>query len=58
MYSWVPVQKWDRQWTDKELYKKYGLKKEEIEYVESVIRPMDLKGLRKSFSVKVIKASI
>ena len=43
MYSWVPVQPWDRQWTDKELYKKYGLTKEEIDYVESVIRPMDLK---------------
>lgn len=42
-YSWVPVQAWDRQWTDKALYKKYGLTKEEIDYVESVIRPMDLK---------------
>ena len=42
MYSWVPVQAWDRQWTDKALYKKYGLTKEEIEYVEAVIRPMDL----------------
>ena len=41
-YSWVPVQPWDRQWTDKALYKKYGLTKEEIDYVESVIRPMDL----------------
>ncbi|OGS14224.1 MAG: restriction endonuclease [Elusimicrobia bacterium RIFOXYA12_FULL_57_11] len=41
-YSWVPVQAWDRQWTDKALYKKYGLTKEEIDYVESVIRPMDL----------------
>ena len=42
MYSWVPVQAWDRQWTDKALYKKYGLTKEEINYVEAVIRPMDL----------------
>jgi len=42
MYSWVPVQAWDRQWTDKALYKKYGLTKDEIDYVESVIRPMDL----------------
>ena len=40
MYSWVPVQAWDRQWTDKALYKKYGLTKEEIDYVEAVIRPM------------------
>jgi site-specific DNA-methyltransferase (adenine-specific) len=42
MYSWVPVQAWDRQWTDKALYKKYGLTKEEVAYVEAVIRPMDL----------------
>ena len=41
MYSWVPVQPWDRQWTDKALYKKYGLTKEEIDYVETVIRPMN-----------------
>ena len=41
-YSWVPVQAWNRQWTDKALYKKYGLTKEEIDYVEAVIRPMDL----------------
>ena len=40
MYSWVPVQAWDREWTDKALYKKYKLTKEEINYVETVIRPM------------------
>jgi site-specific DNA-methyltransferase (adenine-specific) len=42
MYSWVPVQPWDRQWTDKALNTKYGLTKEEADYIESVIRPMDL----------------
>jgi len=42
MYSWVPVQEWDREWTDKALYKKYKLTKEEINYVETVIRPMDI----------------
>jgi len=41
MYSWVPMQPWDRQWTDKALYKKYGLTKEEVDYIESVIRRMD-----------------
>jgi site-specific DNA-methyltransferase (adenine-specific) len=43
-YSWVPVQTWDQQWTDEDLYKKYGLTKEEIDYIESVIRPMELTG--------------
>ena len=42
MYSWVPQQTWDREWTDKDLYKKYKLTKDEIEFVESMIRPMDL----------------
>jgi len=41
-YSWVPVQAWNRQWSDKALYKKYKLTTEEIDYVEAVIRPMDL----------------
>jgi len=40
MYLWVPVQTWDREWSDSELYKKYKLAKEEIDYIESVIRPM------------------
>lgn len=40
MYSWVPMQTWDREWTDEMLYKKYGLTAKEIAYIESVIRPM------------------
>ena len=40
-YLWVPQQTWDREWTDKELYKKYKLTKDEIEYIESMIRPME-----------------
>jgi len=42
MYSWVPQQTWDREWTDKDLYKKYKLTKDEIEFVETMIRPMEL----------------
>jgi len=44
MYSWVPVQAWDRQWTDKALYKKYRLTTKEIDYIETVIRPMNLRA--------------
>lgn len=40
-YSWVPVQEWDREWTDNMLYEKYKLTKQEIKYIETVIRPMD-----------------
>lgn len=40
MYMWVPVQTWDREWKDSDLYMKYKLTKDEIDYIESVIRPM------------------
>ena len=42
MYSWVPQQTWDRDWCDVELYEKYGLTESEVEYVEAVIRPMEI----------------
>jgi site-specific DNA-methyltransferase (adenine-specific) len=38
----VPKQRWDRIWNDNELYAKYNLTDEEIAFVESVIRPMEL----------------
>ncbi|MFA7494392.1 MAG: hypothetical protein WCZ43_12885 [Proteiniphilum sp.] len=31
-------------WADKKRYRKYGLTKEEIAFIESMIRPMDLGG--------------
>lgn len=40
-YSWVPIQSWDREWTDAELYAKYGLTDEEIAFIESIVRPME-----------------
>lgn len=39
-YSWVPQQTWDRSWTDKKLYKRYGIAIDEIEFINSMIRPM------------------
>lgn len=40
-YSWVPMLTWDRDWTDEALYKRYKLSREEIDYIEAVIRPME-----------------
>lgn len=42
-YSLVPMQDFSKPWTDKELYEKYGLSQDEIDYIESMIRPMDNK---------------
>ena len=39
-YAWVPMQTWDRTWTDDALYEKYGLTSEEQAYVESQVRTM------------------
>jgi site-specific DNA-methyltransferase (adenine-specific) len=42
VYTFVPTQAWDKKWTDKELYAKYGISQSEIEFIEKVVRPMDL----------------
>ena len=41
-YAWVPMQTWDRPWTDLELYDKYGITEDEQTLIESMIRPMKL----------------
>lgn len=40
VYGFVPQQTWSQKWTDQRLYKKYGLSEDEIEFIESMIRPM------------------
>ena len=41
-YTFVPIIDMKVKWTDDELYKKYNLSKEEINTIESMIRPMTL----------------
>lgn len=40
VYAFVPLQDFHESWTDEKLYKKYGLTKDEIAFIESMIRPM------------------
>jgi site-specific DNA-methyltransferase (adenine-specific) len=40
MYRWVPVQSWDRTWTDAEINALYGITEEEATHIASLIRPM------------------
>ncbi len=42
VYSLVPMQDFSKPWTDEELYKKYGLTEEEIAFIESMVRPMQV----------------
>ena len=42
VYQLVPMQDFSKSWTDEELYKKYGLDENEISFIESMIRPMEL----------------
>ena len=41
-YSWVPIQKWNQNWTDEALFSKYGITRKEQAYIESQVRSMDL----------------
>ncbi len=41
VYSFVPMQDLNEPWTDEKLYKKYGLTKTQIEFIESMVRPME-----------------
>ena len=42
VYTFVPKQEWTKQWTDADLYAKYGISASEIEFIEKLVRPMDL----------------
>lgn len=44
VFQFVPLQDFSKPWTDEELYAKYGLTDEEIDFIESMIKPMELEG--------------
>ncbi len=44
-YLWVPMQAWDRIWTDEALYAKYSITPEEQSYIESQVRLMSLEAV-------------
>ena len=43
-FLFVPEQDFTQSWSDELLYKKYGLNDDEVEFIESMIKPMDLNG--------------
>lgn len=40
-FALVPLVNMDEDWTDEKLYKKYELTKQEVDFIESMIRPME-----------------
>ena len=40
-FKFVPNLDMNESWTDEKLYKKYGLTKKEIAFIESMVRPME-----------------
>lgn len=42
VYTFLPIQDWSKPWTDSALYKKYGLNKSEIAFIEGIVRPMEV----------------
>ena len=43
-FCFVPMQDFSKPWTDEELYAKYDLTQEEIDFIESMIKPMEIGG--------------
>jgi site-specific DNA-methyltransferase (adenine-specific) len=41
VYSFVPIQNFSEGWTDEKLFKKYALTREEIAFIESMVRAME-----------------
>jgi len=42
VYQFVPTQDFAQEWSDEKLYKKYGITDDEITFIESMVRPMEL----------------
>ncbi len=42
VYDFVPLQDLSQEWTDKKLYEKYNINENEIAFIDSMIRPMEL----------------
>lgn len=41
-FYFIPLQDFSESWTDEKLYKKYGLTADEIAFIDSMIRPMEI----------------
>ena len=42
-FAFIPILNMTTRWTDEKLYKRYGMSKDEIAFIESMVRPMEAK---------------
>ena len=42
VYQFVPMQDFSKSWTDEELYAKYNLTQDGIDFIESMVRPIEI----------------
>lgn len=40
-FTFVPMQDFSKEWTDEDLYEKYGINDEEVAFIDSMIKPMN-----------------
>lgn len=50
VYEFVPMQDFSETWSDEKLYKKYGLTNDEIAFIESMIRPKEVRTADKKMT--------
>lgn len=43
-YAWVPMQAFDREWTDEALFAKYGVDQAEQAFITTQVRALNLDG--------------
>ena len=42
VYRFVPTQEWSGTWSDETLYQRYHLSSPEIDFIERIVRPMEV----------------
>lgn len=52
-FQFVPIQDWNKEWVDSELYQKYKLTKDQILHIEASIKPMQNDNLFSDDEVEI-----
>lgn len=42
VFAYTPIQDWNQSWSDEKLYDKYGITSDEIQFIDSMIKPLDI----------------